>query len=98
MKVEWKDTGHNIQTDVDDNSYISFLKPDETPGGICSWAADDPRAGETALITRKPWKCLILNGNHLPQYEAILLKGEGYAGCLEYFRATTGKSSWTDCE
>lgn len=41
----------------------------------------------TALVLNNPLKFLILNGNHLGNYNTIVQEGGGYEECLDYFKA-----------
>lgn len=85
---------HNTTLDIDENNYISFLVPYANVL-LSSFASDNPGEGETAICTRNPWKCLILNGDHRKQYEELVVKG--YEACYEYYQSNSHlKSSWSE--
>ena len=82
---------------MDDNNYISYLKPfSSNLAKFPNMAADDPSLGETALCTNEPWKCLILNGDFRKEYEEVL--DQGYDACYKLYESKKAEfgSSWSD--
>jgi hypothetical protein len=85
---------HNEILDIDDNHYISYLHKDNQREFTKTWGAVDG-TDETALITKVPWLCLILNGNHRKAYEELV--DQGYTACYNYFLSHPElKSSWSE--
>lgn len=95
MKV-WEDLrgDHNLVLKAD-GFYISYLQPYRMTNTFGWGASDDESIGETALVTKEPWDCKILNGDFRKEYEAVI--DFGYDACLNVFKSNSDKqSSWSD--
>ena len=81
---------------MDDNHYISHLERNKQRFEFGSWTAiDEGHDSETALITKEPWGCLILNGDHRKEYEDLV--DQGYEACYNYYVSKSEqKSSWSE--
>lgn len=88
----WTETENNNTLEIDENNYVSFLKP---YSDLSLFSSDDKSIGETALCTYVPWRCLILNGDFRKEYEELV--AQGYEACYNFFskKAEFG-SSWSD--
>lgn len=93
--IEWKSVGgHNETLNIDENHYVSYLHKDNQREITKGWGAVDGE-DETAIITKSPWLCLILNGDHRKEYEQLV--DQGYEACYNYFLAhPEQKSSWSE--
>lgn len=85
----------NTVVNIDENNYVSYLDPGKFAFQNTSFGTDN-EAGETALVTRNPWRCLILNGNFLKEYEELV--DQGYEACYNFFLSKKDEhaSSWSD--
>jgi hypothetical protein len=86
---------HNYTLKIDEEHYLSYLVPNANLL-LSQFASDIPGLGGTALCTRSPWKCLILNGDFRKQYEEVL--DQGYDACYNLYQSLKAEhgSSWSE--
>jgi hypothetical protein len=84
----------NETFDIDENHYISYLPKSNYCFERTAFAMDPDTMSETALVTREPWTCLILNGDFRDAYNGLI----GYEACFEFFmnQPKELRSSWSD--
>lgn len=82
---------HNFRLDAGE-FYISY---NPRPGAVIPVFISDNGVDETALVWKKPWKCLIINGDWRKEYEALVPKG--YQACLDFYHSKSEfRSSWSE--